>query len=204
MSDNQEELHEEPVPEVNLPERPEDEAAPAEAPATAPADGHAPRVARSVSNKPLIDESQAREHAESKAKASGGIKVRPAVRRGTPRARRMNLSLTRLNVWSVAKVSFMMSIAGALIQIVAAALVWLLLNAVGVFDQITQIVASTGLNADGFNLAQVFSLPTVLSAVTIFSIVEIVLLTILAVVVAAIYNVVSSLVGGVHVTLGDD
>ncbi|KFJ01411.1 MULTISPECIES: DUF3566 domain-containing protein [Bifidobacterium] len=204
MSDNQEELHEEPVPEVKLPERPEGEAAPAEAPAVAPADGHAPRVARSVSNKPLIDESQAREHAESKAKASGGIKVRPAVRRGTPRARRMNLSLTRLNVWSVAKVSFMMSIAGALIQIVAAALVWLLLNAVGVFDQITQIVASTGLNADGFNLAQVFSLPTVLSAVTIFSIVEIVLLTILAVVVAAIYNVVSSLVGGVHVTLGDD
>ena len=204
MSDNQEELHEEPVPEVKLPERHEGEAAPAEAPAVAPADGHAPRVARSVSNKPLIDESQAREHAESKAKASDGIQVRPAVRRGTPRARRMNLSLTRLNVWSVAKVSFMMSIAGALIQIVAAALVWLLLNAVGVFDQITQIVASTGLNADGFNLAQVFSLPTMLSAVTIFSIVEIVLLTILAVVVAAIYNVVSSLVGGVHVTLGDD
>lgn len=196
MSDNQEELHEEHVPEVKLPERPEAE------------QEHAPRVARSVSNKPLIDESQAREHAESKAQpsagVSGGIKVRPAVRRGTPRARRMNLSLTRLNVWSVAKVSFMMSIAGALIQIIAAALVWLLLSVVGVFDQITQLVASTGLNADGFNLAQVFSLPTVLSAVTIFSIVEIVLLTILTVVVAAIYNVVSSLVGGVHVTLGDD
>ncbi|WP_404801569.1 DUF3566 domain-containing protein [Bifidobacterium platyrrhinorum] len=177
--------------------------APAE-PASEAAEGHehAPRVARSVSNKPLIDEEKAREHAESKAQS--GIKVRPAVRRGTPRARRMNLSLTRLNVWSVGKVSFMMSIAGALIQIVAAALVWVLLNVVGVFDQITQIVASTGLNADGFNLAQVFSLPTVLSAVTIFSIIEIVLFTLLAVIVAAIYNVVSSLVGGVHVTLGDD
>lgn len=196
MSDNQEELREERVPEVNLPGR-HDGAEPA-------ADGAQPRVARSVSNKPLIDESQAREHAESRAKASGGIKVRPAVRRGTPRARRMNLSLTRFNVWSVAKVSFMMSIAGALIQIVAAALTWLLLSAVGVFDQVTQLVASTGLNADGFNLAQVFSLPTVLSAVTIFSIVEIVLFTLLAVIIAAIYNVVSSLVGGIHITLGDD
>ena len=43
-----------------------------------------------------------------------------------------------------------------------------------------------------------------LSAVTIFSIIEIVLFTLLASVVALIYNVVSSLVGGVHITLGDD
>ena len=62
----------------------------------------------------------------------------------------------------------------------------------------------SGLNTDGFSLAQVLSLPTVMSATTIFSIVEIVLLTLLAVIVAAIYNVVSSLVGGLHITLGDD
>mgnify|MGYP000096245182 FL=1 len=116
----------------------------------------------------------------------------------------MNLSLTRLNAWSVAKVSFLMSLAGGIIQIIAAALVWMLLNVVGVFDQLTQIVASTGLDAGGLNLTDVFSLSSVLSAVTIFSIIEIVLFTLLASVVALIYNVVSSLVGGVHITLGDD
>ena len=97
-----------------------------------------------------------------------------------------------------------MSLAWGIIQIIAAGLVWMLLNVVGVFDQLTQIVASTGLDAGGLNLTDVFSLSSVLSAVTIFSIIEIVLFTLLAAIVALIYNVVSSLVGGVHITLGDD
>ncbi|WP_236028095.1 DUF3566 domain-containing protein [Bifidobacterium pongonis] len=165
----------------------------------------APREARSVS-------SQAPAHEKARAFSSSttptGVPVRPAPngkgKRSTPRARRMNLSLTRLNAWSVAKVSFLMSLAWGIIQIVAAALVWMLLNVVGVFDQLTQIVASTGLDAGGLNLTDVFSLSSVLSAVTIFSIIEIVLFTLLASVIALIYNVVSSLVGGVHITLGDD
>ena len=190
MSDNHEEQHEEHMTEVKLPEineGAESKPSPAEA-------AHSPRVARSASSKTT----------SAGQSEQSGVKVRPAVRRGTPRARRMNLSLTHLNVWSVAKVSFMMGVAGAIIQIVAVALIYGMLYAVGLFDQINQIVSSTGLNTDGFSLAQVLSLPTVMSATTIFSIVEIVLLTLLAVIVAAIYNVVSSLVGGLHITLGDD
>lgn len=161
------------------------------------------RVARSVSNKPLISEEQAREHAEGVG-AAPAVQIKPTARRGVPRARRMNLSVTHLNPWSVAKVSFMMGVAGAIIQIVAVASVWALLNIVGVFDQITQIVASTGLDAGGLNLADVFSLSTVLSGATIFSIIEVVLFTVLITVITLIYNVVSALVGGIHVTLGDD
>lgn len=116
----------------------------------------------------------------------------------------MSLSLTRVDAWSVAKVTFMLSIAGAIIQIVAATVVWLLLDLVGVFSQITQIVSSTGLDAGGLDLKNVLSLTTVVSGVTIFSIIEVVIFTILATIIALIYNVVSSLVGGVHVTLGDD
>lgn len=121
-----------------------------------------------------------------------------------PRARRMSLSLVRVDAWSVAKVTFLLSVAGGIIQVIAAGLVWLFLNMVGVFDQVTQIVSSTGLDSNGFNLADVFSLPTVLSAVTIFSIVEIVIITILSAIIALLYNVVGSLVGGIHITLGDD
>ncbi|MCI1219716.1 MAG: DUF3566 domain-containing protein [Bifidobacterium sp.] len=125
-------------------------------------------------------------------------------RRRAPRARRMSLSLVHFDAWSVAKVTFLLGVAGAIIQIVAAALIWILLNIVGVFDQVTQIVSSTGLDAGGFNLADVFSLSTVLSVVTIFSIIEVVLVTLLATIIAWLYNVVSALVGGIHVTLGDD
>lgn len=132
------------------------------------------------------------------------MKVREKRRGGTPRARRMSLSLTRIDAWSAAKVAFMLSIAGGIIQIVAAAILWGMLNVVGVFDQVTQIVSSTGLDAGGFDLTNVFSLSTVLSAVTIFSIVEVVLSTVLVVILTLLYNVVSTLVGGIHVTLGDD
>ena len=147
---------------------------------------HAPRVARSVSSDP-----------EESALPSSGAATpgRPAPRRSAPRARRMSLSLTRVDAWSVAV---------AIIQVVASAIVWVLLDVVGVFSQITQIVSSTGLDAGGFDLKNVLSLTTVVSGVTIFSIVEVVIFTLLATIAALIYNVVSSLVGGVHVTLGDD
>ncbi|OZG65249.1 DUF3566 domain-containing protein [Bifidobacterium eulemuris] len=145
----------------------------------------------------------ARSASKSASASPSASRPRP-VRRGTPRARRMNLSLTRLDAWSVAKVTFMMSIAGGIIQVVATAIIWLMLNVVGVFDQITQMVSSTGLDAGGLDLENVFTLSTVLSAVTIFSIIEVVVITLLMSIVALIYNVVSSLVGGIHVTLGDD
>ena len=168
----------------------------------AQAGAQAPRVARSASSQPLSGTEQSQAH-ENMAAASGGVKVREKARRGAPRARRMSLSLTRIDAWSAAKVAFMLSIAGGIIQIVAVTLLWLL-NVVGVFDQVTQIVSSTGLGAGGFDLANVLSLSTVLSAVTIFSIIEVVLFTVLVVILTLLYNVVSTLVGGIHVTLGDD
>lgn len=121
-----------------------------------------------------------------------------------PRARRMQLSLTRLEPWSVAKVTFLLAIAGALIQVAAAALLWILLNAIGLFDNLAQMLSKTGLDAGGFDLSNFFSLGTVLSTVTIFSIFEIILVVVLVTIGAFLYNLVSSLVGGIHVTLGDD
>ncbi|MFR5004387.1 MAG: DUF3566 domain-containing protein [Bifidobacterium dentium] len=160
------------------------------------------RAARSASSQPLIGADQVQ--ARGVPPPSGGVKVREKRRGGAPRARRMSLSLTRIDAWSAAKVAFMLSIAGGIIQIVAAALLWMMLNVVGVFDQVTQIVSSTGLDAGGFDLANVLSLSTVLSAVTIFSIIEVILITVLVTIVTLLYNVVSTLVGGIHVTLGDD
>ena len=75
----------------------------------------------------------------------------------------------------------------AIIQVVASAIVWVLLDVVGVFSQITQIVSSTGLDAGGFDLKNVLSLTTVVSGVTIFSIVEVVIFTLLATIAALIY-----------------
>ena len=142
--------------------------------------------------------------ARTTASAAAPVKAPSTTRPHVPRARRMQLSLTRLEPWSVAKVTFLLSIAGAIIQVVAAALLWILLNAMGLFDNLTQVISKTGLDAGGFDLGQVLSLGTVLSSVTIFSIFEIVIVVVLVTIFAFLYNLVSSLVGGIHVTLGDD
>lgn len=121
-----------------------------------------------------------------------------------PRARRMKLSLTQIDPWSVTKVSFMLLIAAALIQMIAVVFLYYVLQAVGLFDSVTSIVSSAGLNSKGFDIASFISLSRVLSIFTIVSVFEIVIGTVLAAISAFLYNIVSSLVGGIHVTLGDD
>lgn len=116
----------------------------------------------------------------------------------------MSLSLTKVDIWSVARVTFLLAVAGGIVQSIAVFGIWTVLNTIGLFDQINQIVSSTGLDTSGFNLADVFSLSTILSAVTIFSVFEVVIFTVLSAIGALLYNVVAALVGGVHVTLGDD
>ena len=181
------------------------------------AQGESRRTASATPPAPAAGRTASGRSARTTASAAGPVKVsssrpvRPAAsasasaaRPHVPRARRMQLSLTRLEPWSVAKVTFLLAIAGGIIQVVAAALLWFLLNAMGLFDNLTQVISKTGLDAGGFDLGQVLSLGTVLSSVTIFSIFEIVIVVVLVTIFAFLYNLVSSLVGGIHVTLGDD
>lgn len=127
----------------------------------------------------------------------------PVRRSRVPRARRMKLSVTKISPWSVAKVAFMLSIAMGIIQTICVAILYAVIDAAGVFDKISSLVSQTGL-ASNFNVSSILSMGQVLSAVVIFSVFEVVLLVLLSVIFTFLYNVVSSLVGGVHVTLGDD
>ncbi|MCI1984435.1 MAG: DUF3566 domain-containing protein [Bifidobacteriaceae bacterium] len=121
-----------------------------------------------------------------------------------PKARRMKLSLTKVDPWSVAKVSFLLSIAFGIIQIIAVSILWWLLSAVGLFDKLNTVISSTGLSSSGVDVNSFLGFGQVISWVTIFAVFEVLLIVILATVSAFLYNVVSSLVGGVHLTLGDD
>ena len=136
---------------------------------------------------------------------NSGRRVRPIRRVRVPKARRMRLSVVKVDPWSVAKVSFMLSIALGIIQVACVTILWWILSTVGVFDKVSSLVSSAGLSGkNGFDIMNFFGLSRVVSAVTLFSIFEVVVIVILAVIGAFLYNVVSSLVGGVHVTLGDD
>lgn len=127
----------------------------------------------------------------------------PVRRSRVPRARRMKLSVTKISPWSVAKVTFMLSIAMGIIQTICAAILYAIVDAAGVFDKISSLVSQTGL-AGNFNMSSILGMGQVISVVVIFSVFEVVILVFLSVIFAFLYNVVSSLVGGIHVTLGDD
>jgi hypothetical protein len=114
--------------------------------------------------------------------------------------------VARVDPWSVMKTTFVLSIAFAVVSIVAAALLWSALNALGVFDSINRTLASVAPanQPNSVTLTSVLSFGKVMSFTALVSVVNIVLFTALATLAAYLYNMCSSLVGGVEVTLADD
>lgn len=130
----------------------------------------------------------------------------PAPRRKirVPRARRMRLSITKIDPWSVAKVSFLLSIAWGIIQVVCTSALYAILAAAGVFSSVEKLVTSGSVTAGSLNVASFFNFGKIISVVVVFAILQVLLIVIMSTLAAFIYNVVAMLVGGVHVTLGDD
>ena len=120
--------------------------------------------------------------------------------------RRVRLSLTRVDPWSIMKVSFMLSVAGAIMFVVAAIFVWYMLDALHVFSTIKEL-AGTIMNSDNnaySTLVEYLALKQTVSMAIIIGVVNVVLTTALATVTAFLYNLTATLVGGVHLTLADD
>jgi hypothetical protein len=123
-----------------------------------------------------------------------------------PKRRRATLRLLRVDPWSVMKLSFLLSIALGVIVFIAVALVWTVLDAMGVFVSVGQLINDvTGAQAgEGFDLPEFLSLSRVLGFTTLVTLANIVLITALATLGAYLYNLASSLAGGLDVVLGDD
>jgi hypothetical protein len=126
--------------------------------------------------------------------------------RTTPRVRKARLRVAKADPWSVMKVSFLLSIALGICTIVAAAVLWMVLDAMGVFSSVGGTIAeATGSNeSNGFDLQAFLSLPHVLMFTSIIAVIDVVLATALATLGAFIYNLSAGFVGGVELTLAED
>lgn len=116
--------------------------------------------------------------------------------------RRASLQLKRLDPWSVLKLSLVLSVAGFLVWLVAVGVLYGVLDAMGVWDQINGTYTDlTAVNNPGggplISAGRVFGVATLIGAVNI------VLFTALATVGSLIYNVASDLVGGAELTLSE-
>lgn len=125
----------------------------------------------------------------------------PGIDQGAPR--RVDLSVAHVDAWSVMKVSFLLSVAVGIGMVVATFVLWNMLDGMHVFADIEDFL--TELSADSFiELLDYVRLPRVMSYATIFSVLNVVLLTALATIGALLYNLIATLVGGVRVSLMDE
>ncbi|GAA2275178.1 DUF3566 domain-containing protein [Streptomyces atrovirens] len=126
--------------------------------------------------------------------------------RTTPRVRKARLRVSKADPWSVMKVSFLLSIALGICTIVASAVLWMVMDAMGVFSTVGSTISeATGSNeSNGFDLQSFLSLPNVLMFTTVIAVIDVVLATALATLGAFIYNLSAGFVGGVELTLAED
>ncbi|TWG04353.1 DUF3566 domain-containing protein [Streptomyces brevispora] len=126
--------------------------------------------------------------------------------RTTPRTRKARLRVAKADPWSVMKVSFLLSIALGICTVVASAVLWMVMDAMGVFDTVGGTISeATGSNeGNGFDLQAFLSLPRVLVFTSVIAVIDVVLATALATLGAFIYNLSAGFVGGVELTLAED
>ncbi|MFD0024980.1 DUF3566 domain-containing protein [Streptomyces sp. NPDC058382] len=126
--------------------------------------------------------------------------------RTTPRTRKARLRVAKADPWSVMKVSFLLSIALGICTVVASAVLWMVMDAMGVFSTVGGTISeATGSNeGSGFDLQAFLSLPRVLIFTSVIAVIDVVLATALATLGAFIYNLSAGFVGGVELTLAED
>ncbi|APF41834.1 DUF3566 domain-containing protein [Neomicrococcus aestuarii] len=127
--------------------------------------------------------------------------VRPAPK---AKVRKARLLVSKVEPWSVLKMAFLLSVALGIITVVAAVMLWTVLDVTGVFDKLNELIMGVLGTESSFDLKQVLSLGQVASFATIIAVANVVILTVIAMLGSLLYNISSSLVGGIGVTLTDD
>ncbi len=116
---------------------------------------------------------------------------------------RADLTIARIDPWSVLKTAFLVSIALGIATVVAAIVLWFFLDNMGVFGAVEGFLEE--LNAERFlSLMDYIRLPRVISYATIIGVANVVIFTAMSALVAMLYNLTAALVGGVRVALMDE
>lgn len=118
--------------------------------------------------------------------------------------RRVRLAVSRIDPWSVMKLSFLLSIAIGIALVVSVAVVWNVLNTMEVFIQADRLVTDVAGTETFINILEFVEFSRVMSITVVVAVVNVVIITALATLFAFLYNIVAALVGGLHVTLTDE
>lgn len=113
-------------------------------------------------------------------------------------AKQVRLRLVYLDFWSSLKLSFFVALAIGIVTIVAAALLWIVLNSTGIFGKLDSILADI-LGNPVFTLADDFSFAKVMTFAGIIAVVNTIIFTVLGAIAAVLYNMIVKITGGILV-----
>jgi hypothetical protein len=131
------------------------------------------------------------------------LRRRRRSKRAARGGRQAQLTLARLEPWSVMKFSFVISLVAFIVLFVAVAVLYAVLSGLGVFDALQRTIESitSSQSSSGFNLHNYLSASRVLGYTGLLGAINVVLITALSTVGAVLYNITADLAGGIEVTL---
>jgi hypothetical protein len=125
---------------------------------------------------------------------------------GPRQVRQAKLRLVQVEPWSVMKAAFLLSVAVAIVTVVAVAIIWGVLGASGLWSSINSIVQDSFGDSKGtpFDIEKYLGTSRVLGFTMIVAVADVVLITAISTLGAFLYNLAATLVGGIEVTFAED
>lgn len=176
--------------------------------AAAAADQGTPLSRGAVTNRTAptqrVGAGQANKSGPSGASAAVGARTATAARKHKG-PRRVRLAVARVDPWSVMKMSFLLSVALGIAGVILTAVLWMILSTMNVFSDIEGVLQSLQTTtSDPFSIKDYVGFGRVVSLSIVIGVIDVILMTAIATVMAFLYNICSALVGGVQLTLTDD
>ena len=116
-----------------------------------------------------------------------------------PDAKRVQLRLVNIEVWSAARAGFFVTVAIGVATIVGFFSMWLIVGQLGLFASLNTLLAGA-FGEGGIDVEQQLSLPRVMSFAFGVSIFNVIVGTALASLYAMIFNVIGKITGGIAVS----
>lgn len=122
---------------------------------------------------------------------------------GATQPLRAAVQIRRIDPWATFKISAVLAVAGFFIWMISVAVLYLILDGMGVWDQVNSsfgtLVTADGSSSEG----DIIGAGTVFGYAILLGAINAILLTALATVGAYIYNLCADLIGGAEITLAD-
>ncbi len=123
--------------------------------------------------------------------------------KGKPKSRRATMRLVYIDFWSALKMSFLVSIIVAAITVVLSLIVWSLMERFGVVSAASGFLEDIA-GAQGANLVAGLTFPNVMTFTLVVALLEVIVVSALGAIFAALFNLAVHVVGGWKVTFGSD